>query len=167
MENVRNELGTRLLRLGLVNVLHQHTLVLEDVTLSLHVKDVVPASTKYRQSYSSSPGLHPITIRPQHFHLQVPVDLARLTVLAQQTTEDTHAAHPEDSGGHTGLSGTVTLTGAGVTAETLSRSLLADTETRVGGFGLADDKTILGKLADVLACCRLVGGVVEVSVCSA
>jgi hypothetical protein len=41
---------------------------------------------------------------------QVLVDLAGLTVLPQQTAEDTHAAEPLHLGGHTGLSGTLSLT---------------------------------------------------------
>ena len=40
---VREDLGTGLLRLRFVDVLHQDTLVLEDVTLGLLVKGVVPA----------------------------------------------------------------------------------------------------------------------------
>lgn len=39
---VGEDLGPGLLGLCLVNVLHQDTLVLEDVTLRLLVKDVVP-----------------------------------------------------------------------------------------------------------------------------
>lgn len=38
----REELGTGLFGLGLVNEFHEDTLVLEDVTLALHVKLVVP-----------------------------------------------------------------------------------------------------------------------------
>ena len=41
-------LGSGLLRLLLVDVLHQHTLVLERVTLALEVQLVVPASTPSR-----------------------------------------------------------------------------------------------------------------------
>ena len=120
---VRDQLGAELLSLGLVDVLHKDTLVLEDVTLSLHVQDVV----------------------------QVLVDLASLAVLAEKATKDTLAAHPDDGGGHTGLSGTLTLTSARVTTSTLGSELLAVTEKRVHGLGLLDDKTILDELADVLA----------------
>ena len=120
---VSDQLGTELLSLGLVDVLHKDTLVLEDVTLGLHVEDVV----------------------------KVTVDLAGLTVLAQETTENTLTTHPDDGGGHTGLGGTLTLTGTGVTTSTLGSELLAVTEKRVHGLGLLDDETILDELANVLA----------------
>jgi hypothetical protein len=41
---VREDLGTGLLRLRLVDVLHQNTLVLEDITLGLLVEGVVAES---------------------------------------------------------------------------------------------------------------------------
>ena len=41
---VGEDLGTGLLCLGLVDVLHEDTLVLEDVTLGLHVEQVVAES---------------------------------------------------------------------------------------------------------------------------
>jgi hypothetical protein len=81
----------------------------------------------------------------------VTVDLAGLAVLAEETAEDTLAAHPDDGGGHTGLSGTLALTGARVTTSALGSELLAVTEERVHGLGLLDDETILDELADVLA----------------
>jgi hypothetical protein len=43
---VGEDLGTGLLSLGLVDVLHQDTLVLEDVTLRLLVEDVVAIMIK-------------------------------------------------------------------------------------------------------------------------
>ena len=67
--------------LALVDVLHEHALVLEDVTLALHVQLVV----------------------------QVAVNLARLAVLAEQATENTHAAHPEHLDGHTCAGATTAL----------------------------------------------------------
>ena len=42
---VGEDLGAALLGLGLVDVLHQDTLVLEDVTLRLLVEDMVPVVT--------------------------------------------------------------------------------------------------------------------------
>jgi len=41
---VGEDLGTALLGLGLVDVLHQHALVLEDVTLRLLIEDMVPVN---------------------------------------------------------------------------------------------------------------------------
>jgi len=107
-----------------VDELHEDTLVLENVTLGLHVQVVV----------------------------HVLVDLAGLAELAEKTTEDTLAAHPDDTGGHTGLGGTLALTSAGVTTSALGSELLAVAEERVHGLGLLDDEAILDELADVLAC---------------
>ena len=70
---------------------------------------------------------------------------------ALEAAKDTLAAHPDDGGGHTGLSGTLALTSAGVTTGTLGSELLAVAEKRVHGLGLLDDETILDELADVLA----------------
>lgn len=117
------DLSTGTLSLGLVDVLHKDTLVLEDVTLGLEVETMV----------------------------EVLVNLASLTVLAKETTEDTLAAHPDDLGGHTGLGGTVTLTVTGVATLTLGLMTLTDAVAGVGDLGLADDETVLDELTDVLA----------------
>lgn len=114
-------LGSRSLGLGLVDVLHKHTLVLENVTLRLEVKLVV----------------------------QVLVDLARLAVLAQQTAQDTLASHPHHLGGHTRLRGTLAVTLAGTTAGTLGGSGGTRTRSRATDDGLADDLTVTDELADV------------------
>lgn len=42
------------------------------------------------------------------------VNLPGLSVLAQKSPKDTLTTHPDDFGGHTGLSGTLPLTGASV-----------------------------------------------------
>jgi hypothetical protein len=120
---ILNGLGSELLSLSLVNVFHQDTLVLENITLGLEVQGVV----------------------------QVLVDLASFSVLAEETTKDTHAAHPQDLTGHTGISSTLTLTVTHVATSTLSSGVLTNTETRVADLGLTDDKTVLDELADVLA----------------
>lgn len=78
----RQVLGSRLLRLGLVNVFHQDSLVLEGVSLCLQVQGVV----------------------------QVLVDLAGLSVLSEKSSEDSHSSEPLNLGGHSGLSGTLSLT---------------------------------------------------------
>lgn len=120
---ISSQFDTSLLGLGLVDVLHQDTLVLEDVTLDLEVELVV----------------------------HVLVDLAGLAVLAKHATEDTHAAEPNDLGGHAALAGTTTLTDARVAALGLGLSHATDAEARVDGLGLLDDKTVLDQLADSLA----------------
>lgn len=121
--NVRSKLDTSLLSLGLVDVLHQNTLVLEDVTLDLEVELVV----------------------------HVLIDLASLTVLAQHAAEDAHATHPDDVRGHAALAGTTTLTDTRVTALGLGLGHATNTEARVDGLGLLDDKAILDELANSLA----------------
>jgi hypothetical protein len=79
------------------------------------------------------------------------VDLSRLTVLAEESSENTLTAHPQNGGGHTSLSGTTALTGTRVTTQTLGSEFLTDTEAGVGSVGLLDDKTVLGQLHDTLA----------------
>jgi hypothetical protein len=114
-------LGTNLFSLSLVDVFHQDTLVLETVTLGLEVELVV----------------------------QVLVDLASFSVLGQETTEDTHTAHPDNLAGHTSIGGTLSLTVTHVTTVTLGSSTLEDTEARLRDLGLTNDQTILDELTDV------------------
>lgn len=112
-----------LLGLGLVNVVHQHALVLELVTLTLEVQVAI----------------------------EVLVDLGGLAVLAQQTAEDAHAADPNNLGGEASLAGTTALTSAGVTALGLGLIALVNASARVDGVGLADHIAVLDELANVLA----------------
>jgi len=112
---------TQLLDLLLVNVFHQNTLVLEDVTLCLHVQIVVKVS----------------------------VDLLVLAVLLQKTTKDSHSSNPKHLHGHSSVGGTLALTGSGVTALATGFDVAADTGSRVDRDRLADDQTILDQLADV------------------
>jgi hypothetical protein len=83
---------------------------------------------------------------------QVLVDLLLSAVLLEETAENAETAHVENLGGHTGLHGTVTLTVTGVTTKTLGSQTSSGAGTRVDLGRLADDKTVLNKLADVLAC---------------
>lgn len=108
---------------GMTYVLNQSALVLEGVTLAQVVQLVV----------------------------EVLVDLAGGTVADEQTTEDTHAAHPEDLAGHTGVLGTLALTQTAVTTDAAGLVELTGAGTRVHGDGLADDKAIADELADGLA----------------
>ena len=117
-------LSTDLLSLGLVDVFHQDTLVLETVTLGLEVKVVI----------------------------QVLVDLTSFSVLGKKTTEDTHTTHPDDLAAHTGIGSTLSLTMAHMATVTLGSSTLENTETRLRDLGLADDETVLDELTDVGTC---------------
>ena len=83
-------------------------------------------------------------------YVQELVDLALSTVLAEETTEDAHAADPHDLGGETSLLGTTALTEAHVTTLTLSSSTLASSETGVHDVREAADITILHQLTNVL-----------------
>lgn len=121
---IAQHLGAGLLRLPLVDVLDQDTLVLEHVTLRTHVQVVV----------------------------QVTVDFLRLTVLLQQTTQHTHTVHPEQLLGHTGIGRTLSLTITAVATLAASDRVFAHTVTRVDHHRLLDDQTILDQFANVLSC---------------
>lgn len=112
-----------LLSLLLVNVFHKDTLVLENITLALHVQVMV----------------------------QVAIDFLAVTVLLQQTSEDTLTLHPQEFGGHTGIGSTLALTKATVTTLATSFRIFADTIAGVHYDGFFDDQTILNQFADVLA----------------
>jgi hypothetical protein len=114
-------LSTNLFSLGLVDVFHQDTLVLETVTLGLQVKVVI----------------------------QVLIDLASFSVLGEKTTEDTHTTHPDNLAGHTSIGSTLSLTVTHVATVTLGSGTFENTETRLRDLGLTDNKTILDELTDV------------------
>ena len=112
-----------LLRLELVDGLDQDVLVLELVTLGAEVELVV----------------------------DVLVDLLGVTVLLQETSQDTGSAHSDDLGGHTGIAGTLTVTGALVTALALFGLVTLYAGARVHGDLATDDEAVFVELADVLA----------------
>ena len=85
------------------------------------------------------------------FVVQVLVDLATGTVLDQQTAQDTKTTHPEDLLGHTGISGTLPLTVATMTALPPGQVKLASSGPGVLGNGLANDQAIGDELANCLA----------------
>jgi len=120
---VVNDSCSRLLGLGLVDVLHEDTLVLEDITLRLLVKRVV----------------------------EMLVNLSSFSVFPQQPTQNPLPPHPLDFGRHPGLRGTLSLTGAGVTTFALSSKEIASSCTRMNCGGLDDDATVLDELLYVRA----------------
>ena len=79
------------------------------------------------------------------------IDLAGLSVLSQQSTENPLATHPDNTGRHTSLGSTLSLTRTGVSALSLGGVSFADTEARMHDGGLLDDEAISEELADVLA----------------
>jgi len=106
----------------LVDVLHQDSLVLEDVTLGLEVKLVV----------------------------DVLVELLLLSVLGQKSSEDSLASHPHELDRHTRVSGTESLTGSGVSALSSGFGVGSCAGSRVDNGGLLDDQTILDKSSHLM-----------------
>lgn len=108
---VSQHLAALLLGLLLVNVFHEDTLVLEHITLALHVQIVV----------------------------QMAINLLAVAVLLQQTTEHTLALHPHQLGGHTSVRCTLALTEAAVATLATGLGVLAHTVAGVHHDGLLDD----------------------------
>lgn len=135
---VGEDLGTGLLSLGLVDVLHKDTLVLEDVTLRLLVEQVVPESWISYGRTSGDPS--------QERYSQVLVDLSGLSVLPEQSPKHSLSPHPLDFGWHPGVGGTLPLTGAGVSSLTLGGKEIAGPGSRVDDGGLNDNVAILNEL---------------------
>eukprot|EP00286_Rhodomonas_abbreviata_P013350 CAMPEP_0181319304 /NCGR_PEP_ID=MMETSP1101-20121128/17494_1 /TAXON_ID=46948 /ORGANISM="Rhodomonas abbreviata, Strain Caron Lab Isolate" /LENGTH=261 /DNA_ID=CAMNT_0023426883 /DNA_START=49 /DNA_END=835 /DNA_ORIENTATION=+ len=115
-------LATDLCLLG-VDSLHQHSLVLELVTLGGGVQLAV----------------------------EVLVDLLGLSILAKQPAQHSQSAHPQDLEGHTRIGLTLALSEAGVSALGLGSHEPLVTGLGVDHIGLADDEPILDELADVLS----------------
>jgi hypothetical protein len=111
------------LSLTLVNVLHEDTFVLEDITLRLHVKFVV----------------------------KVGVNLGGFPVLLQETAENTLAAHPKDLDRHTGVGATFALTMTAVSTLSTLFLVLQGTSTGVDNLWLLDDETILNESLNLTA----------------
>lgn len=116
-------LATSFTRLLFVDVLHEDSLVLEHVTLHLHVELVV----------------------------EMTIDFLRFTIFLQQTTKDTHTSHPEEFDRSTSIGCTLALAIAAVTTLSASDCRFADAETRVHDNGLLDDQTVFDQFADVLS----------------
>lgn len=131
-----------------MNVVHQNTLVFEDVTLGLHVQIVV-AGDEQAQTFSRHKGSRPQRENAKEY-AQVVVNLALLAVLPQEAPEDTLPPHPEDLGGHTGLGGTLSLSGSGVASLCLCCLHLTDAGARVDDRGLLDDDVVAEQLLAVL-----------------
>ena len=111
------------LSLRLVDLLNENVLVLELVTLGSKVE----------------------------FMVHLAVDLLLVSIPTEKTTEDAKSAHPEDLLGHTGVSGTLSLTGALMATLALGLGPLLASGAGVGGDVLSHDQPILDKLPNVLA----------------
>jgi len=78
------------------------------------------------------------------------IDLLVLSVLLEKTAQNSHPPHPQFLDGHTGVGGTLSLSGAGMTTLSASEGVLARASARVNGLGLLNDQTILDQTTDVL-----------------
>ena len=103
--------------------LNENSLVLVLVTLGAHIKEVV----------------------------DVVVDLSLLAILAEESSQNSLSSDPQDLGGHTSLSGSSTLAGAGVSTLPLGQEVQSNSGSRVDSDGLLDDESILDKLANSLS----------------
>ena len=84
--------------------------------------------------------------------VDVLADLFGVTVLDQEASEDSLAAHPQDLDGHTGVLGTLSLAVALVSALALGLVHALAAGAGVHLNLLAHDQTVLHQLANVLAC---------------
>jgi hypothetical protein len=114
---------TDLLLLHLVDGLDQDSLILELVTLGAEVELMV----------------------------EILGDLLGIAILAEEATEDSLASHPQNLLGHTGISGTLSLTVTTVAA--LASGLVEGLDAGAGVHVdlTSHDETILEQLADVLS----------------
>ena len=90
-----------LLGLLLMDELHEDSLILKHITLSLKVEVVI----------------------------QMSVDLLILSVLLEQPSEDSHAPNPQHFDRHSSVGRTLSFSGSGVSALTPSLGILADAGT--------------------------------------
>merc|ERR1712179_194870 len=98
---VGEHFAASLLSLLLVDELHQDTLVLENVTLGFHVQVVV----------------------------EMAINFLGLTIAFQKPSQHSHASDPHELLGHTGISSTLPLTKATVTALATGFCVLTDAGT--------------------------------------
>lgn len=83
--------------------------------------------------------------------VQVLVNLALLSVLGEQSSDDSLSSHPEDLLGHSSVGGTLSLTETGVSAGSLGLSQSSGSGSRVHGVGLSDNETVGNELSDLLS----------------
>lgn len=83
--------------------------------------------------------------------IQIPIDLLRLAVLAEEVSKDSLAPHPEYFLRETSIAGSQTLSVAAVSALALSSVQLANSGARVHGDGLLNDEAVRNELSDILS----------------
>jgi hypothetical protein len=77
------------------------------------------------------------------------IDLPGLSILAQKSSKDTLATHPDDLGWHARFGGTLPLTGASVPPFAFGGEKVTRTGAGVDDSRLYDDSAVLDQLADV------------------
>ena len=82
--------------------------------------------------------------------VDVSVDLLAVSVLLEQSTENTSSADGEDLARHTGLTSTLSVTSALMATLALLSLVSLNTGARVHGDLASNDKTILEEFSDVL-----------------
>lgn len=120
---INEDLSLNGLGLSLVDSFNQNSLVLELVTLRLHVEMTI----------------------------DVVIDLSLLSVLAEKASKDSLSSDPHDLSGHTGLSGTSALSETRVSSLTLGFEIQSNSGTGVHSNGLLNDQTALDQLSDGLS----------------
>ena len=111
------------LGLSLVDSLNKNSLVLELITLRSHIEEMI----------------------------DVVINLPLLSILAEQSSENSLSSNPHDLSWHTSLSGTSALTWTHVSTLTLGSEVQSDTGSRVDSDWLLDDKAVLNKLSNSLS----------------
>lgn len=110
-----------------MNKFHQNTLVLECVSFGFHVELVISTNTQ------------PL----RHFHLQMLVDFASVPVFAQHSAQNSHSAHPKNSGRHACVGCSLTFADSTVSAFALCLHVCTSAGSRVDSNGFANNQTIL------------------------
>lgn len=106
-----------------MNVFHQHSLVLEYVSLCLLVQFVV----------------------------KMTVDLLLCSVLLEQSSQDSQSSHPKDLLGHSCISSSLPLSSSSMSTLSSCFKSSSDSSSRTNGNRLSNDKTILNQFPDMLS----------------
>ena len=121
-----------------MDVLHQHALVFEDVTLGFLVQGVV-----------ASPCGQTARKKRINKYAQMFVNLSAFTIFPKQTTENPLPPHPLNLGGHPSLRGTLPLTHTCMPSLPLSSNESTSTSPRVDDGRLDNDSPILDEFLDM------------------
>jgi len=119
---ILEHLCTSLSSLLLVDMLHQDTLVLENITLRLQIELVV----------------------------HVLIKLVSLAIFGKETTENAHASDPNELHGHTCVSSTLSLTSTGMTTFSTGFNIQSCACPRMNSDRFSDDQTVLDETSNLV-----------------